>query len=528
MPPDLQYDAVIVGSGFGGAAMARQLAAAGHSVLVLERGGPAARDASAWDARAILIDQRYRSTIPFEAPQFGGRRRLLHPNAVVGGQSVFYGAASFRFREADFERRSRFVDTHPMPDGYADWPISYADLEPWYSQAESLIGVAGVAGVDPHEPPRSAEYPMAPPPLGAPSRRLADAATRLGLTPFRIPLAINYANPERPRCIECTTCDLYPCQLGAKNDMAVTLLPQAVAAGATVRPRTAALRLLRRGERITGVACADLDTGRRFTVACEVAVVSAGAIASARLLLASGLGDVEPNGRMVGRYLMRHCAGVAIGLFPFVTNPDQVYTKQIAITDRYLGDPSHRRGPAGPWGCIQGLQVPPPEYIAAGAPFPFNFLGVRSLPYHLYLLVMAEDVPQPANRITLHPSRTDPLGEPIASVAYRHGRRDLQARAALFRVASGILREAGAVLRLRKTINTFSHQVGTCRFGTDPSRAVLDPVCRFFGLANLFVVDGSFMPTSAGVNPSLTIAANALRVGEHLAGEWAAYGGSAS
>jgi choline dehydrogenase-like flavoprotein len=512
------WDVVVIGTGFGGSTVALAAARAGLRVLVIERGRWVDRDESAWDPRAILLDRKYRSASPIETPRYGFGRTRSYPDEAVGGKSVFYGAASFRLREGDFRLRERY----PHLDGLVDWPITYADLAPFYETAEHLLGVAGVAGLDPTEPPRGKGYCAAPPPLSAPARRVADAAAALGLKPFPIPLAINFngvERGERQTCVRCTTCDLFPCKISAKNDLSVTVLPAAVDAGATVMPGTIAVRLIVEGQRVTGVECVDAASGRRVVEPCRVCVVSAGAIASAGLLLASGIGAVEPAGRWVGRCLMRHCSGIVIGLFSGPTNPERVFHKQIALTDFYFGHP-HSRPPAGPWGMIQGLQVPPPEYIEEKGGFPLGTIGARTADRQIYLLCIAQDLPDARNRVETDARVTDDYGAPISRVLHRYTRRDRQARWALYREAARVLRRAGAVLRMRKPINTFSHALGTCRFGNDPATAALDPWCRFFGVPNLFVVDGSFMPSSGGVNPSLTIAANGLRVGRYLTTEW--------
>lgn len=517
------WDAIVIGSGFGGGITAHQLAHGGKAVLILDAGRWADRNDSDWDTKTVLIDRKYRGTTAYEAPQWAGRK-LMYPNEVVGGASVFYGGASFRLRETDFRRRGAFAGRATAPEGYVDWPISYDELEPYYSAAERLIGVAGVAGTDPFEPPRSQDYEHAPPPFGGPSRNLAAAAERLGLRPFQIPLAINYhANGNRAKCVGCLTCDLFPCKIGAKNDVSSAILPEAIAHGAVVKDRTRVRRIVREGSRVVGVECADLTTGSTYVVRGDVIVVGAGAIQSPRLLLASGFGDLDPNGDLIGRYLTRHCSGVNIGLFRFETNPDGMFHKQVAITDFYYGHPERRHGPEGPWGMIQGLQIPPAEYIELGAPFPFNRIGAFTTRFQMYLLTIAEDVPLASNRVTLHATRRDRFGAPIADVRSAYTRRDHAGRAALNRESARIMREAGAWLRLRKPIYGFSHAAGTCRFGTDPAQAVLDPMCRLFGTDNLFVVDASFMPTSGGVNPSLTIGAVALRTSEFLLKEWTAF-----
>ena len=510
------WDAVLIGSGFGGSMVALQLARAGQRVLLLERGRWVGRDDSAWDTRAILVDRKYRSATPVAVP--GGGR--AYPDELVGGNSVVYGAASLRLREADFTMGSLLSKPGRREPAFVDWPIRYADLEPFYGEAERLLGVAGVAGQDPGEPPRGGDYPYPAPPYSAPARSLADAATARGLHPFPIPLAINFGgHGGRARCIQCLTCDLFPCKIGAKNDLAVTVLPDARRLGVVVRPRTIAERLLVEGGRVTGVACVDADTQARFTVRADTYVVSAGAIASPALLLRSGLGALKHNGRLIGRHLMRHCSGVVIGMTGRRTNPEQRFHKQVAITDFYFG-PAGTRPQAGGdwWGMIQALQVPPAEYVRSQAPFPIGLIGAATLGRQLFALCIAHDEPNPDNRVTLHPRLRDPYGLEVAQVFHRYSARDRRARRALYREASRVLRQAGAWLRLPKPIPTFSHAVGSCRMGVDPDQAVLDPWCQVFGVPNLSVVDGSFMPTSGAVNPSLTIAANALRVGARLAG----------
>ncbi len=300
-------------------------------------------------------------------------------------------------------------------------------------------------------------------------------------------------------------------------------LQPAVACGATIREKTVAKRLVLSDGRVSVVECVDLNTGEETTVSADISIVSGGAIASAGLLLSSGLQHVEPNGRLIGRYLMRHCCGVVVGLFPFKTNPERLFHKQVAITDFYHGHPSEK--PDGPWGIIQGLHTPPPEYILATNPYhaAVGKLGVKTLDYQCYLLCLAEDLPSHENRVEVDSVHSDQHGIPMVHVHHKHLRRDLLARRALFRESGRILRQAGSLFRGRMPIHTYSHALGTTRFGMDPEKSVLDQWCNFYGVPNLFVVDSGFMPTSGGVNPSLTIAANGLRVGAHIAEHWKDY-----
>lgn len=519
------WDAVIIGTGFGGSMTALQLARAGLRVLLLERGDWVVRDDSAWSTRAILVDRKYKAHTPYEADKWLGRGKI-YPDIAIGGNSVFYGGASLRLREQDFYARTFYGDDLTSDLAHVDWPLRYTDLAVYYDAAEKLLGVAGEAGADPHEPPRTQPYPQAAAPYSSPAQRIAETGKRLGLHPFPLPLAINYGyDNERARCIHCTTCDLFPCKIAAKNDLAVTVLPEVLRHGGEIRPNTVVTKIIHQGGHVSGVACLDSKTGESFTIRCGLCVVSGGAIGSAKLLLLSGLGEMPVHGRLIGRYLMRHCNGIVIGLFPFATNPEQKFNKQVGFTDFYHGGPQGS-APKGPWGMLQALQVPPPEYIKSEAPFPIGNLGAASTKYHMYLLCIAEDLPNPENRVSLHASAKDGFGLPIARIDSRYHRRDQAARRALYREGARILREAGALIRVKKPISTYSHAIGTCRFGDSPEVAVLDRHCRFFGMRNLFVVDGSFMPTSGSVNPSLTIAANALRVGEHLVSHWQQITGS--
>jgi choline dehydrogenase-like flavoprotein len=528
MSTERHWDVVIVGSGFGGSTTALTLAKAGLSVLVLERGKWVERDDSAWDTRAIHVEKKYRGSVPIRVIQ-ERKPELLHPNHTVGGSSVFYGGASFRLRKEDFRRRSLFGEQ--SGSGFVDWPIDYADLAPYYDDSERMLGVSGVTGVDPTEPPRKTDYFNAPPAYTAPARRVASAATALGLRPFPIPLAINYGGTNgngdgggygrngANKCTRCLTCDLYPCKIEAKNDISVTVLPHAVRHGAEVRDRVLAQRLLRSGSRITGVECIDLQTNELVTFHCDLAIVSGGAIASPKLLLQSNLGAAGSRNDLVGRYLMRHCSGIVAALFKEQTNPEQLFHKQVAITDFYLKG-RNGSGPGGPWGMIQSLNVPPREFIQAEGNFITNVVGQRTYNWNLFLMCIAEDEPQAENRVTLDRAGRDQFGQPLARVTHFYNGDDIARRRALYGEAVQVMRKGGGFAWIRIPVKTFSHAMGTCRFGDDPANSVLDPNCRFWGISNLFVVDASFMPTSGAVNPSLTIAANGLRVGDHIAANW--------
>jgi choline dehydrogenase-like flavoprotein len=512
----MTWDAIVIGSGFGGALAAHALVTAGQRVLMLERGGWVARGPQNWDASGVgLTTPHYTTESPYDVTS-AGRRYRAGSWHCVGGQSVFYGGASFRFREADFEPN---VDI--TRDSGAEWPFGYDAIEPFYSRAEQLLGVAGEAGTDPTEPRRSLAYAQRPAPLSRTARVMADAASRLGLRPFRIPLAIAYEGGDgRRACVRCGTCDGYACAAEAKNDIATAIIPRLTQLGMTLRPNTVCVRLVRDRSNIAAVECVDRVTGERSTLTASRFVLAAGALATPHLLLASKLDACNPAGRSVGRYLMRHRNAVVFGVYARQPNPERVFDKQIAIHDFYGGDP----GSAAPIGTLGGIQqmTPPVGLVRAHMPFVMRDPAATLVSHATGLLVIAEDQPRRENGVALDWTNSDRFGLPRLRVTHAHTERDEAAAAALVVHAKRILREAGARLTYVHSIETFSHALGTVRMGPDPRTAPLDQNGRFRGLDNLYVVDASALPRSAGVNPSLTIAANALRIGARLAESTAA------
>ncbi len=509
------WDVVIIGSGFGGGMCALRLAQAGLRVIVLERGGWVSRNDSCSDTKSIIVNGLYRSKTTIQIDQNSKEERFF-PNETIGGQSVFYGAALLRLREDDFRMKSKHANTSLSSLPYVDWPVSYDNLEPYYTEAEQLLGIVGIAGLDPTEPYRSTPYQATPPPYGITSQRVTNAAKDLGLHPFPIPLGINYNhNAGRDTCTQCSICDAFPCKIKAKNDVSVAILPEAIKLGARIRPYTIATRILAQGKRVRGVQCIDTQTLERFNLTCSLCIVSCGAIDSPKLLISSGLGDCGANGKLIGKYLTRHCGGALTGIFPFRTNPDQTFHKQMCLTDFYFGHHSIQQ-PQIHIGCIQDVHVPPPEFLKNKAPFGFKNLAALTSPFHTNLMCFAEDLPFSFNRVGVNWKVKDEYGIPVAKVIHRFCERDLLARDALYTQARRILKAAGALFTRRTHMPTFTHAVGTCRFGRDSRTSVLNPHCQFHGVPNLFVVDAGFMPTSGGVNPSLTIAANALRVADYI------------
>jgi choline dehydrogenase-like flavoprotein len=495
---------------------AHRLVGAGLRVLMLERGDWAVRGEPARDDVRGFFQwtSGYTSEAPYRIRQ-GGRWGTEGICACVGGASVFYGGASFRLREDDF-RISREIGGASG----AAWPIGYDDLEAHYTEVERLLGVAGEAGVDPTEPPRSAGYPQSPAPLSAVSKRIEEAARRLDLNPFRIPLAINMNGGTGVACSFCTTCDAYACWNGSKNDLAERIITPLLSRGLELRTGRVVTRLEASAGRVRTIHSVDRATGVAELYAADRFILAAGALATPHLLLASGLERLNPAGESVGRYLMRHCNAFVYGIFRTEPNAEGIHHKQLAIHDYYFGDPGGQ-GPPEKLGNIQQIMAPQTGAVVRSMqrfgpraePLQRAVSGtVRRLTRHMTgLQVIAEDQPRWGNRVELGPG-TDPFGLPRPLVYHEYSARDLSARRTLIDRSRKILREAGALFTLSYPVTTFSHAVGTVRMGDDSASAPLDASGRYRGVENLWVADGSCLPSSGGVNPSLTIAANALRI----------------
>ncbi|RPJ63892.1 MAG: GMC family oxidoreductase, partial [Acidobacteria bacterium] len=314
------YDAIVVGSGFGGSMAAHRLIEAGWKVLLLERGARVRRGPHNREPRATLeLTQHYSRESAYKVIE-GGYGADAASVFCLGGPSVFYGGVSFRFREADFVE-----DPDVVGDSGSRWPLGYRDLEPFYDRAERLIGVAGDDSDDPTRPPRSAPFPHAPAPLARVSETVRDAARSLGLSPFPLPLAINHkpANGRQP-CDACRMCDTYACSIEAKNDLAVAVIEPLERRGLEVRPDVVVNRLEWTGSRITGVCGWDRTRNESVRFEGRYVVMAAGALGSPHLLLASGLSAANPAGDAVGRYLCRHSCAMVFGFCNFRPDPAKV------------------------------------------------------------------------------------------------------------------------------------------------------------------------------------------------------------
>jgi choline dehydrogenase-like flavoprotein len=481
-------EVVIVGSGMGGATTALALARRGVDVLVLERGERVPREPENWSPRAVFAERRYK---PDEHWRDGaGRAFAPGVHYVVGGSTKVYGASLPRFRERDFEAVAHHEGVSP------GWPFGYADLEPHYAEAERIYRVHGTTGEDPTEPPRSTPFPY---PALEHEPYIADLVARLrvqGVHPSANAMGVD--RREGGTCIRCATCDGFPCQVHAKSDAETCAIDPALATGhARLHTGMRVRRLVadRHGRRVSHLEVDGPDGP--VTVSGEKFVLSAGAVNSAALLLASGLAN---GSGQVGRNFMMHNNAHIVAIDLDRRN-DVTFQKTLSVNDWYFdGGDGFPLGAMQLIGKVQGVMM----QTAAPRGVPRRLLdaiAARSVEW----LIMGEDLPSRANRVGVDGSGT---------ITVARKARGTRTHALLLSRAKRLLRSAGydAILTQRFDISMNSHQCGTVVAGADPVTSVLDPWCRAHEVENLWVIDGGFFPSSAAMNPALTIAAQALRV----------------
>jgi len=516
----MHYDIAIIGTGAGGGTLLHALAGRGKRILVLERGGYVPREKANWSTRAVNLEGRYQTREIWRDRE--GQPLHPHTNYYVGGNTKFYGAALFRLRREDFGEVKHWGGVSPA------WPIGYEDMEPYYTAAERLYHVHGERGVDPTDPPASAPYPHPAVSHEPRLQQLHEDWARLGLRPFHVPLGImlDERNPRASRCIRCETCDGHPCLVAAKSDAQVVAVDPALAdpnVTLLTNAYVAKLETGASGREVTRVVVK--RAGATETYSADVVVVSAGAINSAALLLRSA-SDRHPRGLangsdLVGRHYMGHVNSVlmAISRCP---NPT-VFQKTLGLNDFYFGSPEWEY----PMGHISFVGKLDADTLRGGAPaiapgWSLDLMAKHSMDFWL----TSEDLPDPDNRVTL-----DREGNIV--LAYRPNNETAHHRlTAKLEQLMKQQRKCGVhghecheglfsrnlFLGQRIPLAGVAHQNGTARFGRDPRESVLDVNCRAHEVDNLYVVDASFFPSSAAVNPALTIMANALRVADHLKG----------
>ena len=493
------FDIIIIGSGAGGGTMARELADTTARILVLERGDVVPQEPENWNPESVWKHLRYRTTERWLDEQ--GREFLPYTHYGVGGNTKFWGSVLYRFRREDFQAVEHVDGVSPA------WPIDYDTLEPFYERAERLYQVHGQHGLDPTEAPRG-PYPYPAIPHSAGMAEIVERLQALGLRPSPLPLGLIRPG-EEGGCILCKTCNSFPCRIHAKSDAEVCAIRPALSReNVSLWTGARALRLITdpSGRRIESVEVE--RQGEAIRVGASLVIVSCGAVNSAALLLQSANG-AHPQGlanssRMVGTRYMAHHATMMQGFHPFRKN-ETVFQKTVAINDFYL------RGPRTPYplghiqsqGRTHGVMA---QTVVPWIPlWAYDAWVARGVDW----LAMSEDLPRDENRVVV---------ESNGRIRLRYRPDNTTAHDALVREARRLLRRLGfwvVVAHSHKGKNT-THQCGTLCFGVDPRTSVLDTYCRAHDVLNLFVVDASFFPSSAAVNPGLTIVAQALRVADHI------------
>jgi len=495
-----RYDVIIIGSGAGGGTLAQALSGTGARTLILERGDFVPREEDNWNPEAVWKHLRYR--INEHWLDENGREFRPYTHYCVGGNTKFWGSVLYRLRREDFEEVEHADGVSPA------WPITYDALEPYYERAERLYHVRGQHGVDPTEVARG-PFPYDAVPHAAAMEGIVCDLRKLGLHPSPLPLGLLRPG-EADGCVLCNTCNSFPCKVGAKSDAEVCCVRHALLQpNVTLWTRAYARRLITNccGRKVEAVEV-ERD-GETLRVEAPLVVVSCGAVNSAALLLRSA-NDKHPDGLanssgLVGRRYMAHLATMMQGFHPFKRN-ETVFQKTVAINDYYLrgtDDMPYPLGQIQSQGRTHGVMA---QTVVPWIPlWAYEAWVARGVDW----LAISEDLPRDENRVTI-------AADGRVRLHYRPN--NVSSHQRLVTEMKRILRRLGfwvVVAHSHKEKNT-THQCGTLCFGADPRTSVLDPFCRAHDIDNLFVVDASFFPSSAAVNPGLTIAAQALRVADHI------------
>lgn len=502
------FDVIIIGTGAGGGTIARKLADSGKKILILERGDFLPREKENWDSEEVFLNARYKAKDPW----LDKNEKEFHPGIhyCVGGNTKMYGAALLRLREEDFGEVKHHDGTSPA------WPLSYTDFKPWYLEAEKMYDVHGQRQSDPTEPPEENPYPN--PPLKHEPRiqELYDDVCRLGLKPFPLPVGVKPREEKAQGPLVLDRFDGFPDPTESKADSHVVGIKPAVQSeNVELLTNVYVDKLITNSEGNEIKKVIAEHNGDKTEFSGDVVVVACGAVNSAALLLRSA-NEKHPDGLanrsgVVGRHYMAHnnSALLAISKTP---NPSK-FGKTFAINDYYFGSDDFDF----PLGHIQMLGKSDAVMYKEEAPsftpdFPLEFMAAHSLDFWL----TSEDLPDPENRVTLTDS---------GQIQLSYTENNLEGHNRLIKKLKWILRNSGCEPKLlpnhlylgkKIPLAGTAHQCGTVRFGTDPETSALNTWCRAHDVNNLYVVDGSFFPSSSAVNPGLTIMAMALRVGDYL------------
>jgi choline dehydrogenase-like flavoprotein len=508
------YDVIIVGTGAGGGTLARHLAPSGKRILLLERGDWLRREPSNWLAQDVFVDNRYVSEDTWYDPKGKAFQPQIH--YFVGGATKLYGAALYRLREKDFGELNHHDGVSPA------WPISYEELEPYYSKAEQLYEVHGEHGQDPTEPYASARYPFPAVSHEPRIQQLSDDFEAAGYHPFHAPCGIrlNEQNMPYSACVRCQNCDGFPCAVHGKSDADVLgVRPALEYPNVTLLTNALAMRLETND---TGTAVSKIVVERNGVVeefAGDLVVLACGAANTAKLLLVSAT-DEHPKGLangsdQVGRNYMFHNSAAVLALSKD-ENPT-IFQKTLGLNDFYFAGDGHDY-PLGNIQMVGKSQAPMFHGEKPGETKLAPHWSLERIAKHaIDFWLSTEDLPRPENRVSVDRDGKLTLAYTATNDTPKQELfKQLHSMLAKLHMEPGHLFHRFAYMKNEIPVAGVAHQAGTCRMGTDPETSVLSADCRAHELDNLYVVDTSVFPSIGAVNPALTAMANSLRVGDHV------------
>ncbi len=530
-------DFLIIGAGAAGGVVAKELSTAGFHVVVLEQ-GPYLRqndythDEIKYTFQPGLTNDPKTQPITYRRNDSEPVKRVkaIEYGRQVGGGSVHFTGNYWRFHESDFKERSLFGTVQGT--AFDDWPITYADLEPYYTKAEYDLGISGLAGANPFEGPRSKPYPLPPMPVKSSGVLFERATRKLGLHPFPAPVAI-LSQPYRGRaaCANCGFCESFGCEMGAKSSTLVSVIPVAESTGrCEIRPNSYVRRIeVDRQGRVNGAVYFDAKR-REVLQRAKAVVLCANGVETPRLLLLSSSArfpqGLANSSGLVGKHLMWDNGAFACGVFDHPLNEYKGIQVTRLIHDYYRADP--QRGFYGGGGIDARFDFYPAGFALHGLPQDAPKWGAE---YKKMLgsyfnrtmstLSHSTSLPQAANTVTLDDTVKDSWGLPAPRITFNPHPDDLATMKWLLARQLEILETAGA----RKVwsypmdqpdLMPSRHLMGTCRMGHDSARSVVNAYSRAHDVPNLFVVDGSNFVTSARQQPTATIQALAYRASEHM------------
>lgn len=528
-------DFLVIGAGASGGVMAKELSTAGFNVVVLEQGpylheGDYSHDEIKYTVQPGLTNDPKLQPITYRKNENAPTKMIkaIEYGRQVGGGSVHFTGNYWRFHESDFHERSIFGDVPGT--AFADWPISYADLEPYYTKAEYDLGISGLAGANPFEAPRSKPYPLPPLPVKSSGVLFERATKKLGLHPFPAPMAI-LSQPYRGRsaCVHCGFCESFGCEIRAKSSTLVSVIPIAESTGrCEIRPHSYVRKIATDAQgRASGVIYFDANRKEVFQRA-KVVVLCANGVESAKLLLLSksarfpeGLAN---SSGLVGKHLMWDNGSFASALFEHPLNEFKSVQVTRLIQDHYNADP--KRGFYGGGAIDARFDFYPAGFALVGMPDDAPRWGAdykMMIGHHftrtMSLLAHSTSLPVEKNSVGLDPGVKDAWGLPAVRVTFDQHPDDIATMKWLLAREYEIFEAMGAKKIWAPPVETFvasRHLMGTCRMGADPRRSVVNSYSRTHDVPNLFVVDGSNFVTSARQQPTATIQALAYRAADHI------------